>query len=321
MPLKHIIDKTCGPLGLNPLSSNDRQLLISKINFAASELWEQTDLVGSLREQLFEADMTEHELTLPTYVYQVRGVRTTAYALPIKVTDMAPRYYQGEPYQSVLSWRIKHKAALQRDIDNSAPMTISIPVADTARITFTVRGRTATSQRVTNQVTIEAGETEVDLTESFEEIVGFHKDRVTRSDCFLYDADGIEMAVIPNVMESSSYSVIQIADRAFDRPADSGNGFFEVLYKIPFIPFTDDYDEFPAGVEYDSAVIWKTLSHFYMTKEGEEMKAVGYEGQVAKLIGDKDRDASRGTVKPMNIYPNRFIRAMRRFVGVNFYGP
>ena len=309
--LKNIIENTFGPLGLDPQRSADRLLLLKYINFAAQELWEETDLVGALQEQYF-ITTNEVEVTLPSYVWRIRGIRSVNLNHALTLKDMSPRYFYGAGYESQLEWRLKPKVALERNIINSAPMTISIPVAETSRIKFSVRGRTTNSQRITETVIIEAGEMSVILTLSFEEVIFFHKDRITTNDCTIKDADDNVMAIIPNALLESRYCVAQIRDPSFSTSLNN-NAIFECLFKQLFIPLVNDDDEYTVP-DYDDAIGWKVLSHFYAKKEGQEPLAVAYAGQVLNLLKIKDSDASRGTKKPVQKHPNRFVQAMNNHV-------
>ena len=308
MALKDIIAGSFAPMGLNPTVQNDRLLLVSKINAAARELWEQTDLVGSMAEQTFTVSGSEKEISLPYYVDKVRGVRSVDLLNKVILHDMSPRYFYGEVYQSEFEFRIKNHSILRRTISNSAPMVISIPAVETTRIVFTVRGATTNAVRATEEVVIEVDELEVDLTKSFTDIVGFYKNRVTDNDCTLTDADDVVMSVIPNVLLEASYAVLQIVDVNLTSNQDGRS--YEILYKRKFIPFVDDYDSFPVA-GYDDAIVWKTLSHFFALKEGQEPLASGYSQQANKLVDDLDVNATRGVVLPVQSLPNRFINAMR----------
>jgi hypothetical protein len=312
--LKNIIENTFGPLGLDPQRTEDRLLLVKKINFAAKELWDETDLIGSLQEQFF-VTTDENQVTFPYYVYQIRGLRSVNTNGPFELKDMSPRYYYGAGYDSNIEWRLLPKSPIERNISNSAPMTISVPVAETVRVRFTVRGRTTNSQKLSETVTLEVGETAVAFTQSFEDVLFFHKDVVTTNDCTMRDADLNTIAVIPNALLKSLYCVAQIRDPSFDNTI-SNNATFQLLFKQLFVPFVNDDDEYPVE-DYDDAIVWKTLSHFYATKEGQEGLAAAYAGQVLGLLRTRDADASRGIVKPVQVRANRFIKALNSY---GFFG-
>lgn len=307
--LKDIITEVAGPLGLNPQISADRLLITSKINRAAKDLWEETDLIGSLLEQFFTIPATSnHEITLPHYVGNLRGVRSVNWKEKLNLFDMAPRYYYGHSFQSNLSWRIKNRSPLHTSITNSAPMVISIPTAETTRIIFYVNGTTTTAKRKQEQAIIEAGSTSVTLSSSFEEIFSFGKNIVTDRDCTLTDSDGNEMSVIPNILLDVTYPVIQILDKAFTSQNDAY--VIECLFKQVSLPLINDYDQFVIP-EYDDVISWKTLVNFYMLKEGQEQLALTFQSKVAERLRNKDSDASRGTLRPIQTAGNRYIGAMR----------
>src|SRR5688500_5361686 len=76
MPLKQIIDIVAKAEGFNNLTDNTdaRQVLVDIINEACEEVYETTDLAGSLQEITATVD-EDIELALPSYVGEIRGVR------------------------------------------------------------------------------------------------------------------------------------------------------------------------------------------------------------------------------------------------------
>lgn len=312
MSLANIIKRVAGPLGLNPNDLRDRALLIERINFAAEELWESTDLVYSLWENTFSLDLSQQIITLPHYVSQIRGVRNAETQQKVDLNDMRPRYFHGAGWQSTCSWRVLKQGALMRDIENAAPFTVSIPAVDSERFSVTINGRTATSNKVRETIVLETNETSKLFTFQFTDVINFSKSIDTLYDVTLKDADNNILAVIPSNKRESSYKLIQISD--LDQSTNESTGCYQILYKLDLESFVEDNDEFTAP-GYDAAIIWQTLAHYYATKEGQEILAAGYQGKVAEMVAQKDKDATTGISKPLNVKRNRFISAMGNFAG------
>src|SRR5690606_23828990 len=72
----------------------------------------------------------------------------------------------------------------------------------------------------------------------------------------------------------------------------------EILYKQRFTPFHDNGDEFPAD-NYDDAVKWKVLSHYYGTRNDEVSMALArdFELKTELLLNQRERTNEQGTEK------------------------
>lgn len=314
MPLRTILLNAASEIGLTLSNTTDRTWLIQKINEAAEDLYTSDDLVDSLREQVFSLEVDDQQISLPWYVYKIRGARWSQLKMPIRLDDMRPRYatmgYNEMLWRS-FTWRIKEKHAIGKDITNSAPFVVSIPMAEMLAFVVTIIGVTSTSTRVVEQVHFAPGDTVRNCINSFLSVKSITKDILITNDISVQDINGVELAVIPNNELSSSYTILQIID--FDQSNFTNEGCMcvEVLYKTKFTPFSNDYDEFPCGPIYDQCIFYKFMEIF-SGKKGEFDKATAYKTKCNELVGNIAKETEDSEEVRMDFGKNRFLMAQNR---------
>jgi hypothetical protein len=328
MPLKTILINCATEIGLQLTNVADKAFLIAKINEAAEDLYTSDDLVDCLREQVFSFEVDDQQITVPWYVYKIRGARWSRLKLPIRLDDYRPRYAT-QGYSEMLwrgmTWRIKNKQAIGKDISNAAPLTLSIALPETVAFTVNITGSTANSIRITEQVTFAPGDITKTCVNTFISNNGYFpiesitKDILTNNDVIITDTNGEEISRIPNSELSASYTVIQITD--FDQSTfiNDGCSCIELLYKTKFTPFRNDFDEFPCGPIYDQCIFYKTLEIFH-GKNGEVEKAALAKLKCDQLIGNLAQETELGENIRLDFGYNRFLRAQNRGVtNIKYY--
>lgn len=314
MPLKQIM-QLCGPeIGVNIDSDLERSLFVNRINQAAEELYGMTDLVGSLMEQVFDIDPTNQQIALPYYVGILRGTRNYEQASKRKLEDMRPRYFFGAWRQKYAEWRVKeHISALGRELSQDGKLTIVLAEAESEDFTLYINGATDVADRKIESLIIPDGEISVETVNNFisyPEIRLLEKSRATSSNITISDAAGIDISFIANSELRSRFTIVQVND-INDLLSADGCNCYEMLYKLKFTPFSDDYSEFPCE-GYDDAIAWLVMSHYFAKKGGEDnvIKALGFKKQVQSLVRQREEDASKGRELKIETRPNRFIQSM-----------
>jgi hypothetical protein len=275
MPLKDIKAKVAADVGIKLSSTAEDAFLLDKINQAAKELYTKHDLVGSMREQLFQLSATTQQLSLPYYIDTIRAVRDYETRLPIERVDMLPRYQTegSRAKEGGLPWRIKaEKYPLKANIGSDGPLTFTLKSAATVTFNIVVIGATSAASRVQEIVNVAAGALAVTTTNNFlaDGVERIFKSSTTDSDIVVTDIDGKEVADIPNSELYPSYTIVQVLDQDYTRGQTQ---LVEVLYKTRFTPFKNDYDSFPCGDVYDDAIYYLTLGIIHGGKNGDEWKA------------------------------------------------
>ncbi|HTH21693.1 MAG TPA: hypothetical protein VL854_05715 [Nitrososphaeraceae archaeon] len=308
MSLKNILLLTAGPCGVNLTRSAERNDLIDKINEAAEELYNSTDLVFSLREQVF--DIHDKQLTLPYYVGNLRAVRRYNTGEKIVLKDMRPRYFFGEwAKKDQCHWRIKHSSKVCCDFVNASPITYYIPAAETEDIEVVTVGSTLTAEKLEETVIIKAGDTSAVTVNSWTEhpgLVGVSKNRITKYNVGGRNASMQVVTEIPNSELDANYTIVHVRDNETNScPCEC----FEILYKFKFTRLYNDYDELPAP-GYDAAVAWMVRSNYEATREGGEIRAVGFAQKSRDLVKQREEDAHRGISMEIQAAPHRTYRAI-----------
>jgi len=308
--LSYILTEFAKEVGQPLNTAIDRANAISKINKAARELYAITDLVGSLREQVFDVDASKLQITLPYYVDKIRGARHYDTKNRIKIEDMRPRYFYGREWpQKHLTWRKKNTSYIAHEITNEAPLTISIPQAEDSRFKVIIVGSTSKSDRVVESVTFEIGDTTKTLTNNFNTFPGFQfigKDKIITQNVKIEDESGITIAEIANCEFESRYTIIAISD--YEQSV--GCNCYEFLYKYKFSPFHNDYDTFPAP-NYDDAIVCKAVSQFYSKDTSEngigQAKALEWEARCSAILKQNAEDGEGSDEKEIQFGRNRFF--------------
>lgn len=268
MPLINILADVSADSGISTTNGTDRAYLINKINQAARELFDSNDLKGCLREQLFNLGSSNQQVALPYYVDSIRGVRDYDSKLPVTIQDMVPRY-QLEGWKDFLGykWRTKYKQhPIKQSTLSTGKLTISLSSPASQDFAVIITGQTATAQRIQETVSFSVGQQQLITANNFLSIESFQKTSVTLEDLTIADLTGIILADIPNCEVRSSYTIIQVLD--YDTTT-SQDVVVEVLYKVRFTPFYNDYDSFPCGDLYDKAIYWKTMEFLHAKKDSE----------------------------------------------------
>jgi len=243
-----------------------RDWLLEKVNQAAFELWKSDDLTHSVLEQVFEFDTENSQLTLPHYVGEVRGLREYNSGVAITLKDMRPRYNH-YAWNSVGQWkyRVRGISPILRDLENSAPLTVTLVKPELIAVNVTITGATEFSARLSETVTIAAGATSGNTVANFfpssvapQAISEIKKDIVTKHNVEITDADGELIAVIPSNELSTRYTLVEIGDKFFNWSVN--HNCVEVLFKLNYRPFVVDTDEYPVS-GYDDTIMWKVLEN------------------------------------------------------------
>lgn len=281
--LSDIRSELVSDFGFAGSSETDKAYLNKLINDAIDEIYRDNELYLSEREQIFNVGADKQVITLPSEVDKVLAVRRYESRNKVAQEDMRPRYrsmgwaepYLGYPY---LKWRFKNRSCLKREFLNTAPFTYTINQPVTGGFTLTITGKTATASRIVETITFSDTDISKTGTVPFVEYHSIQKNTTTTQDVIVTDADGNEMAVLPNNATKVSYPYYQILDRY--ESISSGSTLVEVLYKLEQPKLVNDTDSFLDDI-YDKAVYWKAAAFYFAKKPGDDSL------QRAKAYGQK----------------------------------
>lgn len=305
--LSYILQEFCKETGHSISTTALRNSALDKINKAAKELYDSTDLSGCLREQVFTFDSINKQVTLPWYVGQIRGVRNYNTTEKVTINDLRPRYYYGKGYQDSLKWRIKRVIPILRSLDNQSTLKVVIPAVNSETFKVWISGRTDNASAGVETFEFSVSATEIIGIVPFLDILAISKNRLTDVDLQVYDASDTLIAEIPNHERESRYTLIQVLDDKRTTSGDSCN-CYEILYKQQLSILKNDQDVFPCE-GYDDVIVWKAVSHFWqkvITDQGKN-NALAAETRLNQILRQKAVNAEDGVEMEVQFAPNRFL--------------
>ena len=245
-------------IGLRPEDQAQNAVLAELINDAALEIYEQTDLPNSLREQTIQvnSDNNSQVVTLPAHMMEVRGIRD--YVMAVTLHDMRPRYHNHPwPTGSMYTFRLLGETAICRSIENDTVLTMDTQAED---VTVTVSGATEAAAQISGDFDrLGAGSAS---TINWTEVHSVSKNLYTSVDVILKNAANQEVARVLNFLKDSRYIQLELIERPQTplSPAIVQPGrVLDVLYKPYFRPLRLNTDTFQVA-GFDVAIIYKAVA-------------------------------------------------------------
>lgn len=305
MPLLYILQQVSRKSGLD--IANDRPLLLDIINEAAKEVYEKKDLPGCLRE-IYARASTNKELALPSFIGELRAVRSTLWNDVFRLQDMRPRYNSRDWPNKWKAWRIKGYGAIHTELTNAGPLTLTIPTADST-VTVTIVGETVDSNRVADTITMSA--TSKVATKSFTSIRGLIKNKINNENITILDADGAEISVIFADQLEARYVIVDVSE--YPDWQNCPDNVMEVLYKERLPRMENDYDIFPCD-GFDDVIVLKAMQLLTEGQEGKEQRSILMGMKADELASRKTEDKTGtlhrkigfGEQKKFGIFRRRF---------------
>lgn len=325
MALRDIIAEIAADGGIDVTNQQQLAFVTKKINSAAKEIYEQNDLVGSLREQVRNVDVPQgNVITLPFYVGKVRAVRYYSPQLNLKVRSMAPRYtakfWQSKDF---LSWELKGDRAISSDIQNASVMSFSFGMPVDVATKITIIGTTPTASQCIETISFAIGDQVKSTTNQFSSISSITKDQLTNSNVIMVDIDGNPISGIANNQFKALFQTVQIVNMPNNLNGTGGtfqpaSNYVEVLWKLRFkefkTPLTIDQatDEFICP-EYDQAIYWKFKENRLLLSSDattfSSNQATSMRQKCDEIIKNISQDSSMSMEMSMNFGENPVLEA------------
>ena len=300
MPVRYILNQVGYKVGLNPANTAERATLLRILNEAAPELYAQADAAGSLGECLFKIN-GDQTIAFPSFLGQLRAAREWDTQLPWHINQMRPRYNVQNWTDMWRNYRIKNKHALSKTLTNTAPVVLSVSVVETPPIEVTISGPTDSASAARETIVMDA--TTKAATLNFLDIELLTKDRVNDYDVTVVDADGNELAVIPNNQMESLYLHVDVSTFPFLNANTSLQAhYMEVLFKKPLPVLSDDADEFPAK-GYDNVLVDKCLQIYYQEQAKPDLALV-YDAKATRTMARIQEDENAAAEDVVGFVPN-----------------
>jgi hypothetical protein len=241
--MNSLIQQVAETVGVLPDSPDKEAQVLAWLNRAATMIYDQYDLPGSVFEQFFCVDNTKHVITFPWYVGAIRGVRWHDSSRLVTTRDMRPRYHAVPWTQPYLQWRQIAATPLHTPLTNAGILTFTIGAAESEPFDVIVNGQTSIAANTIETITFPVGTLSVSSRNMFEPespfgITSIKKSRPTNSDVVITQASTQEE--VGRIANNQSYAAnlrIQILDWNAGTPFILGEDCVEVLYKQRFTPF------------------------------------------------------------------------------------
>lgn len=272
MGLDYIIRRVAKYAGMTAYNTNlaQRAVLLDIINQAADEIYSRGDLPIQLRE-VYIRSTSNKELTLPTFVGELRAIRSSFWNDKWELQSMAQRYMQSEWKTTWKNWRIVGESPVNADIANASPGTIEIAAADPT-VVVTLVGETNDSNRAKETVILSS--TSVAWTKSYFSYLRIYKNKITDTNIILKDNAGLELAILYADQLESRYLIVDVSQYPDLTGSECPDGTYamEVLYKPRRNILYYDEDCFPLD-GYDNIIVLKAKQILTEDEEGKEDRA------------------------------------------------
>ena len=283
MTLKDLRLRLARETGLNPLQQADADVLDSLINDAAEQIYTQTDLPRSLREEAFfiKGNSCTPRVALPARVGEIRGIRD--YFDRIRLHDMRPKYNTLPwPNDVCYTFRLLGDSPICCSIDNAIGLYMVPLNGDPTSLTVSITGSTIDAKEVHASFAGDGTGSAVGVL--WTDIRSITKDAITPVDVVLLSgtANSCEMARIGTYDEAAQYLEVELYE--FGGKVCSSNVAWsvdrcvEVLYKPPYAPMRDDDSTFQCP-GHDFAILYKAVEIYRIRGLGGDAS----EGQLAAI--------------------------------------
>lgn len=282
---------------------NDRSTLVREINNELRRIWYTSDVEGSL----FEFDVIPDQqriVTLPWYVFQVKGVKRTVGAALTLLTPR-PAYLDFSFAQSPHDIRILSRTPLFQSFANAGPLTLKLRKAAGESFIVNVRGADHYGVDVAEEVAFSAGDLSKTTDNSYVTIHALSKSAYTSVDVEVRDITNEIVSIIPSNLTEVWCCVCQIFDRNTVAQTYPLNGYTVLFKKQPMLLWNEnDTVPDPLGVVLQRAV---TSARLGMDNNPDVQKKAGAFGALAEAaLGRTQIQENEGKMIPIGFTADPF---------------
>lgn len=308
MSVKYIFSLAGNKMGLNPAVAAERDILLRWLNEATMELYDQSDMVGSLIEQVFRVN-GDQTISLPASIGTVRAMREFNSQMPWHVNQLRPRYNQFNWKDAWRNFRLKNKQALMATVTNQSVGVITVPTVENPPIVVSVSGPTRNATNTTEDITMTS--VSMNTTNAYLDFTSVKKNRINTCDVTLSDIDGKLLTIIPNNEIHALYQIIDVSQCPWMQVVTTQfDNYMEILYKKPLTILSNDADEFLTG-EYDHILVNKMLQ-LWGEEQGKSEMALAYDTKATRSLARKQEDQNRETEDEVALVSNPHDTLHRR---------
>lgn len=300
MSLQYVLQQVGYKVGLNPQDSTQRDVLLRFARMAAKELYDTSDMAGSLEEQYFRVN-ADQTISLPAYVGQVRAMRNSYGHDAIKLSQMRPRYNQINWEDGWRNWRVKGLQTLQAALTNQSQVILSVGGVEPTPMVVNISGSSEGVSSIHESVTM----TSIQMlsVNQYLDISNITKAATSVYDLIITDIDGNQISSIPNDKIRAQFQIIDVSTAPWcPKISNPLLNWVEVLYKKSLPWFSNDNDEFPA-MGYDDVWVTKCLQLYYEENKDIPSATAAY-AKANQMLAQIHEDANRGTDDVVSLVRN-----------------
>lgn len=323
MALKDILRRILAETGGNTpdLNADQRAYYVDKINEAAEEIWESSDLPVVLKECCVRAN-ADRQLALPAFVGELRAIRASCSGeidvnARWSLKDVRSKYVETEWKRLWKNWRIIGESPVCIELTDTAQNTAEIEAAE-SDVIVTITGATTSSNRKSANVTMD--DTSKEFAIGFTDIINIRKNKVSEHDIVIKDAVGNEISIIYADQLDARFLIVDISAYPSIGSCQCADGSYivEVLYKPRLPRLENDEDVFPL-TGYDNLIVLKAKQLLVEEEEGKEIRALAMHEKAKLKLNQKIQDKTAVTKKGISFGRNAML-SHRRLFNCNYNG-
>ena len=329
MPLINLLQR-CSKFGGDSLAdAGSKASLLTDVNAAAKRIWDDYDLIGSIREETISCDISEGMQALPWYMSAVRGAKIHGTRVKIDLLDEHQYYQTNAFFQSPYTVRVKSEVPLFTPLATASKITISIPLAENSKFEVTVRGSGQAGASVSETMIFNPGELSKTTKTLFipssngsldATISAVTKNILTVNDVLISDMNSNILGFIPARSYTAAYLRLQIYDQ-MRFVIDPG---YDIMFKLRFQYLLNDSDTFLNDL-YDDAIYWRFV-HDRTSLKNSDPEALAYAQaaltrsfEIVKSIAINNQASIESR---LDFGRNRFLNLTRNpFNAIRGFGP
>lgn len=305
---KNILTRVCEDTGYHP--TQDRQAIINLVDRAAFMLYNRLECNAIYRE--VTCLVPENKvIALPSFVGPLRGIKEAVTDINFDLnTQSYPRFVKNDWQYKWKNWVELRSSCIHTSLPSVAPLTFTVAAVETVPITIKIVGQTANSQRIEEELVLDATskETANSFGPNLFTIACFNTGRVY--DVTVKDDDGNTIAVLYNNEEKTEYKLYDISQYSWSKDVADGTTAIEILYKHPYFRMQNDADEFPAD-GYDNAIYFQSIALWAAPQTGKEALTSAMQAQaLIEPKATRDNDEQKMN-KKMQFGRNPLYNAIR----------
>lgn len=259
--LIEVLTQIASDTGLSPV--DQRNTLLAILNRAAKEMYQRLECNKVYWEVTLDVPPNKI-VTLPSYIYELRGMRASVTEDVFPLKGMAsPRYVRKDWSYRWHNWRDLGESAIVQNPTIIGPLTITAVSVESTPVTVLISGQTNKALRIEEAVlmNVPSKQTTNLFGPEIYNIACISADRTC--DITISDANGNLLATLLNMDTSTRYKIIDVSEAPWSLDTTSNTSLIDVLYKCPLRTLSKDSDCFPASTDFDLSWYWMSMFLYY----------------------------------------------------------